>query len=207
MVGLLIAVALLRSASSGSAPAPTESSPEVRWQACRKLLLAHVGKRITTTSAVSIGKAGWNVSYRGCPVDILEQGEAELHRSNELFGEPGVSFNVAGVLHHRAFLPSPRDSIQAAPESFFLKFGEATITVVPPRRPPRTPTARKVPSNWPLQRLSITGGSRRGGQFRELYFSAPPVRAGELQTFGGRKHVSRIQRCRSHASPQLCCAR
>ena len=147
MVGLFIAVALLRSASSGSAPALTKSSPEAHWQACRKLLLAHVGKRITTTSAVSIGKAGWNVSYRRCPVDILEQGEAELHRSNELFGEPGVSFNVTGVLHHRAFLPPPRENFQAAPESFFLKFGEATITVVPPGLPPPKPRARKVPSN------------------------------------------------------------
>jgi hypothetical protein len=150
MVGLLIAVSLLGSASSGSAPAPTESSPEAHWRACRKLLLAHVGKRITTTSTVSIGKAGWNVSYRGCPVDILEEGEAELHRSNKLFGEPGVSFSVTGVLHHRAFNPPPREDIQAAPESFFLKFGEATITALPPRVPPPTP-ARKVPSNSAVQ--------------------------------------------------------
>src|SRR5207244_4487897 len=113
MVGLLIAVALLGSASSCSAPAPTESSREAHWQACRKLLLAQVGKRITTTSAVSIGKAGWKVSYRGCPVDILEQGEAELHRTNELFGKPGVSFNVTGVLHHRTFPPPARENIQA----------------------------------------------------------------------------------------------
>jgi hypothetical protein len=128
MVGLLIAVALLRSASSDRA------APEAHWQACRKLLLAHVGKRITTTSVVSIGKAGWNVSYRGCPVDILEQGEAEIHRSNELFGEPGISFKVTGVLHHRTFPPPPREDVQAAPESFFLKFGEAIIRVVVRRK-------------------------------------------------------------------------
>ena len=141
MVGLLIMVALLRSVCSGSAPVPTESRPEVHWQACRKLLLAHVGRRITTTSVVSIGKAGWNVSYQGCPVDIREQSEEELHRINELFGEPDICFNVTGVLHHRTFPPPPRENVQAAPESFFLKFGEATITVVPPRLPPPTPTA------------------------------------------------------------------
>ena len=146
MVGLFIAVALLRSAFSASATAPTESSPEAHWQACREMLLAHVGKRITTTSPVFMGKAGWNVSYRGCKVDILEQGEAELHRTNELFADPGVSFTVKGVLHHRPFLPSPRENMQAAPETFFLKFSEATITAAPPRVPP-APTLIKVPSN------------------------------------------------------------
>jgi len=113
------------SATQSIVGAPPFDQWQAQKRACRTLLQSTVGRRIETTSAVSLGKAGWEISYRGCGIDVVTQGEAEMKRGNDLFGYGGV-FAFGGVLQHRPGV-SGSALLQGAPDSFFLALGKTGV--------------------------------------------------------------------------------